>query len=108
MSMKTDDGRSDDASPIYEIRVEGQLDANWSDWFDGMRVTPVRGDGASIVTTLTGAVVDQAALHGILTRIRDLNLVLISVSRLTTSGSLTVMRNRSNVTTRTTSKSKHE
>ncbi len=106
MSMKNDDGRSNEAPPIYEIRVEGRLDANWSDWFDGMRVTPERGDAR--VTILTGAVVDQAALHGILTRIRDLNLVLISVSRLTTSGSLAVMRNRSKVTTRTTSKSKHE
>lgn len=65
----------------YEIRVEGQLDQSWSDWFDGFTLTSV-GDGT---TTLTGSVVDQAALHGLLGRVRDLGVPLISVNRLGTA-----------------------
>ena len=60
---------------IYQITVQGKLDESWSDWFDGMKIT-VEHDA----TTLTGHVVDQAALHGILNKIRDLNLALISVN----------------------------
>lgn len=59
----------------YEIRLLGRLEAQWSAWFDGMTVTPGNG-----TTTLTGPVVDQAALHGLLQRIRDLGLPLISVT----------------------------
>ncbi len=62
----------------YEIAVEGRLDrAHWSRWFDGMEVTP-QPDGT---TTLAGPVVDQAALHGLLAKVRDLGLVLLSVQR---------------------------
>ena len=63
---------------LYEIRIEGHLAPSWSETFDGMQLilTP---DGE---TTLSGAVADQAALHGLLTRIRDLNLTLISVIRI--------------------------
>ncbi|OQY18769.1 MAG: hypothetical protein B6I34_10300 [Anaerolineaceae bacterium 4572_32.1] len=61
---------------VYRIRVEGKLDEGWSDWFDGMTVT-----FESDTTTLTGTVADQAALRGILTKIWDLNLTLISVKR---------------------------
>ncbi len=59
------------------IRVKGHLASFWSETFDGMQIilTP---DGG---TTLSGAVADQAALHGLLARIRDLNLILISVNR---------------------------
>jgi len=60
---------------IYQITVQGKLDESWSDWFDGMKITV--GHDA---TTLTGPVADQAALHGILNKIRDLNLALISVN----------------------------
>jgi hypothetical protein len=61
---------------IYRIRVRGQLDrGTWSQWFDGMTVT-VNGSGQ---TVLTGPVADQAALHGLLTKVRDLGLPLISV-----------------------------
>jgi len=62
---------------FYEIRVKGHLAPSWSEMFDGMQIilTP---DGG---TTLSGAVADQAALHGLLARIRDLNLILISVNR---------------------------
>ena len=66
---------------VYQIKLQGRLDASWSDWFDGMALALENGDDASPVTTLTGAVVDQAALHGLLTRISDLNLVLISVTQ---------------------------
>ena len=60
-----------------EIRVKGQVDEHWSNWFDDLMVTHTDQDE----TVLTGPVVDQAALHGILTRIRDLGLPLISVNR---------------------------
>ncbi len=61
----------------YEIRIQGHLAPYWSETFDGMQVTLTQsGD-----TLLTGAVADQAALHGLLARIRDLNLTLISVIR---------------------------
>lgn len=59
----------------YELRVEGHLDENWSTWFDGMAVT--REDDGT--TTLRGLVADQAALHGLLTKVRDLAVTLISV-----------------------------
>jgi hypothetical protein len=61
----------------YEIRVEGILDECWSGWFDGMQVTS-HPDG---VTTIAGPVTDQAALHGLLAKVRDLGLPLISVRR---------------------------
>jgi len=62
---------------IYRIRIQGQLDNQWMDWFSGMDIT-LEEDG---VTVLTGPVVDQAALHGLLKKIRDLGMPLISVNR---------------------------
>jgi hypothetical protein len=62
---------------IYRIQVQGRLDVHWSDWLDGMAVQH-RDDGT---TELVGPVTDQAALHGVIARIRDLGLLLISVSR---------------------------
>ena len=71
-----------DQAARYQIKVQGRLDEGWSDWFSGMTVTfENEGDDAPI-TTLTGAVTDQAALRGILPRIWDLNLTLISVNRI--------------------------
>jgi hypothetical protein len=61
----------------YAFRINGHLAASWSETFDGMQITRNRGGE----TLITGAVRDQAALHGILARIRDLNLTLISVTR---------------------------
>ena len=61
----------------YEIRLRGRLDPRWSDWFDGLALTTAT-DGT---TTLHGPVVDQAALHGLLQRLRDLSLPLISVNQ---------------------------
>ena len=63
---------------VYEIRFEGRLGADWSGWFDGLTVADQPGGE----TVLRGPVVDQAALYGILVRIRDLGLPLISVRRL--------------------------
>ena len=62
----------------YEIRLSGQLDAHWVAWFDGMTV----GRESNGTTVIGGQVVDQAALHGLLQRVRDLGLPLISVTRI--------------------------
>jgi hypothetical protein len=59
----------------YEIRIRGHLDLRWSDWFAGLELTHLAGDE----TLLSGPLPDQAALHGLLERIRDLNITLISV-----------------------------
>jgi hypothetical protein len=60
---------------IYEIRVKGHLGQQWTDWFEGLTITlEDNGD-----TLLTGPVVDQAALHGLLKKVRDLGMPLISV-----------------------------
>ena len=63
----------------YEIRLEGRLDDRWSAWFDGMTLTT--SPGTAGVSVLRGHVVDQAALHGLLARLRDIGLPLISVAR---------------------------
>lgn len=73
------DGREFDRQSIYHIRVKGTLDAEWSDWFDAFTVVPQASDE----TLLIGPVADQAALHGLLVRIRDLGLPLLSVKRVT-------------------------
>ena len=61
---------------IYAIWLKGQLDPSWTEWFDPMTITNCRGG----LAVLTGDIVDQAALHGILNKIRDLNLPLISLT----------------------------
>jgi hypothetical protein len=61
--------------PIYQIRVQGQLDESWSDWLGELTITP-QPDGA---TLLSGSIIDQAALHGILDRLYGLNLTILSV-----------------------------
>ncbi len=63
---------------VYQIRLKGHLGCEWTDWFGGLTVTlEDQGD-----TLLTGPVVDQAALHGLLKKVRDLGMLLISVNRL--------------------------
>lgn len=59
----------------YEIRVRGQLDSHWNVWFEGLKVTPLENGN----TLIAGQVQDQAALHGILAKIRDLDLHLLLV-----------------------------
>ena len=71
------DHPDDDGGPsTYEIRTTGRLDPRWEEWFDGLTITVDNGD-----TLIAGRVVDQAALHGLLRRVRDLGLPLISVTR---------------------------
>lgn len=65
-----------DQSMIYQIRLKGHLAQRWTEWFDGLTVT-LGEDGN---TLLTGPVVDQAALHGLLKKVRDLGLPLLSVN----------------------------
>jgi hypothetical protein len=61
---------------FYQIRVSGRLDSHWSEWFDGLTITY----SESGYTNITGLIQDQAALYGILTRIRDLGLPLLAVN----------------------------
>ncbi len=61
----------------YEIRIKGHLDALWAAWFDGLSLTP-KCDGTTVIH---GPVADQAALHGLLRRVRDLGVPLISVTQ---------------------------
>jgi hypothetical protein len=65
----------------YQIQVEGELDEGWSEWFKDMTVTFERASDGSAITTLTGRVADQAALRGILNRIWDLHLTVLSVTK---------------------------
>lgn len=64
-------------SGLYEIRVKGHLADRWAGWFEGLTIT-LEEDG---VTLLTGPVIDQAALHGLLRKMRDLGMLLLSVNR---------------------------
>ena len=63
---------------MHQIRIQGQLGQRWSEWFEGFTLE-VNSDGT---TTLTGSVIDQAALHGLLRRIGDLGITLLSVNLL--------------------------
>jgi hypothetical protein len=67
-----------DGAGEYEIRLDGLLDARWAAWFDGLLLTTEQDE----TTTISGPVADQAALHGLLQRVRDVGLPLVSVSRL--------------------------
>ncbi len=66
---------------VYQIRIQGHLDSRWTDWFEGLTIAlEDNGD-----TLLTGPIVDQAALHGLLKKVRDLGMPLISVNRVMSS-----------------------
>jgi len=75
-------GRKFDERATYHIRVRGNLEERWSDWFDGFSITPQTDDQ----TLLIGVVADQAALHGLLAKIRDLGLPLLSLERVESEG----------------------
>ena len=70
------------AQGIYQIKVKGQLDSSWANWFDGWTITTEEGG----TTLLTRQDADQSALHGVLAKIRNLNLLLISVSCIDKNG----------------------
>jgi len=74
--LNTPQPQPDSPQPtIYKIRIKGQLDSQWTDWFEGLTITlDDNGD-----TLLNGPVIDQAALHGLLKKVRDLGMPLISV-----------------------------
>ena len=69
---------------MYEIMIEGHLSGQWSDWFDGLTIQILEANGD---TKMVGLLSDQAALYGVLAKIHNLNLVLISVARLSSSES---------------------
>lgn len=74
------DNNATKESIIYEIKVRGALDGSWSDWFNGMMINYANG-----ITTLKGKVKDQSILRGMLTKIWDLNLTLISINQVNES-----------------------
>lgn len=67
----------EEAKEVYQIRIKGRLGSSWSAWFDNMTLTFEKGE-----TVISGAVADQAALHGLLAKVRDLGLTLIDVRRI--------------------------
>ena len=71
---------------VYQIRVKSHLGSDWTDWFEGLTITLEEGGD----TLLTGPVVDQAALHGLLKKVRDLGMLLISVNSVEPAGSATL------------------
>lgn len=75
------------SSETYEILVQGQLDSLWEQWFEGMTLSSAEnGESGVACTLISGQVADQPALHGLLIKIRDLNLKLISVRRISPKG----------------------
>ena len=76
MSNKLNSNSDPSQPTVYQIRIKGHLGSQWADWFGGMTITEDNGD-----TLLTGRVADQSALHGVLIKIRNLNLPIVSVNR---------------------------
>lgn len=74
-------GNEFDRSAVYEIRVAGILDSSWSDWFGDFNIT-VQGDE----TVMLGKAIDQTALHGMLAKINDLGLTLVSLQKISRAG----------------------
>jgi hypothetical protein len=77
MSNKLDPKTNPGQPIVYQIRIKGHLGRQWTDWFEGLTIT-LEEDGE---TLLTGPVVDDAALHGLLKKVRDLGMPLLSVNR---------------------------
>ena len=72
-------GISVDQPIAYQIKIQGRLEERWSRWFDDMDISAISQTSGPTVTILSGIVADQAALHGLLNRIRDLGIPLLSV-----------------------------
>ena len=88
----TEKGKADlgtDQPIIYQIRLKGVLEEQWSEWFDGMTITLTENGE----TVLTGPVVDQPALHGLIKKVRDLGIPLISVNPSTPDQAESVRQN---------------
>jgi hypothetical protein len=79
----------DKRNQCYEIRLKGYLDERWAEWFEGLTIT-LEEDGN---TLLAGSVVDQAALHGLLKKVRDLGIPLVSVSSVEPQTQATLRKN---------------
>ena len=75
MSNKRSADHDADQPMVYQIKIKGHLVPQWTDWFEGLTITLEDGN-----TLLTGPVIDQAALHGLLKKVRDLNMLLLSVN----------------------------
>ena len=76
MSNKLNPKTDPNQPVVYQIRIKGQLNSQWTDWFEGLTITlEDNGD-----TLLTGPVIDQAALHGLIKKVRDLGMPLLSVN----------------------------
>jgi hypothetical protein len=84
--MASEHGRPE----FYRIVIQGHLDREWSDWFEGLTIT-LADNGETI---LSGSIVDQTALHGLLIKIRDLGLPLLSLTRIETGGQSKTGANR--------------
>lgn len=76
MPNKHSSNRDADQPMAYQIRIKGHLGSQWTEWFEGLTIT-LEADGD---TLLTGTVIDQAALHGLLKKVRDLGMPLLSVN----------------------------
>lgn len=81
--MKTNQLQSHENGGVYEIKIKGLLDEHWNQWFERMTLKRViNNDTGQECTLITGPIPDQPALHGLLAKIRDLNLTLLSVYRI--------------------------
>jgi hypothetical protein len=77
-----EDRLTNNSSATYRILIAGSIQDSWEEWFGGMRILCQHSAGRSPITSLTGVVQDQARLRGILNKLWDLNLVIISVNRM--------------------------
>ncbi|HEX9837975.1 MAG TPA: hypothetical protein VGA72_01440 [Anaerolineales bacterium] len=89
MSNKRSPERDAGQPMVYQIRIKGHLGARWTGWFEGLTIT-LEEDGD---TLLTGTVIDQAALHGLLKKVRDLGMPLLSVNSVEPAGKTCQMSN---------------
>ena len=78
MSHESNSSNEKAESLIYQIRIKGHLDRKWADWFSGLSITSLENGE----TLLTGPVLDQAALHGLIRKVRDVSLPLVAVIRI--------------------------